>query len=1457
MNCKKLSLFSISCLIALFVCVTSAMAVPAKRGLTKELTLTDGTRVTATLVGDEHGHFWLAADGTAYQAVDGADVYASVDRQQVIQKANAKRAASNARRMRRMAPCRVGEVGGITGQKKGLIILVNFSDESFQSSNNNALYQRIANEANFSYGDFKGSMRDYFYAQSEGQFELTFDVVGPVSVSKIQSYYGANDSDGNDKYPATMVIEALKKADSQVNYADYDWDGDGEVEQVYVVYAGKGEADGGASTTIWPHEWELSSAATYGDGAGAQTLDGVRINTYACGGELNGSTGAVAGIGTMCHEFSHCLGYPDFYDTDYSGGQGMGYWDLMDSGSYNDDGYQPAGYTSYERWVAGWKTPTELTSTTQIDNMKALQTAGSNTYIIYNSGNSNEYYLLENRQKTGWDQSLPGEGLLILHVDYSASAWSSNTPNDDPSHQRMTWIAADNKYQYTTYQGTKYYSFDGMANDPFPYGSVNAFNASTTPAAKFYNKTADGTYYLDSSVENITQNADGTVSFKFRAASNIATPVFSPKAGHYAEAQTVSITCDTDGATIYYTLDGSAPTTTSAIYTVPFTISETTVVKAMAVIDGEESKVATGKFSIGASTSDPNTTTFSRVASVDDLEPGMRYIIACGSKARAAGSVSSQVMGSQMVTVSDDVITIGSGVEVFVLEQTDGGWTFQNETTNEYLYATTVKKMAYSADEQAWTLADGTDGVTMTFCSYGTMLYNVNNPRFTTYTSSPNSGMIQANLYMEDSSATPSQPEPVIVADEVLNFTAKVGAQQTVDLNVLSENLTENITLTLTDASNVFSLSATTIDKAEEEAAVGVTFTPTAAGTFTATITLTSSGAEAVTVALTGVATEDSGTTGGEGDTYKLVDSTDKLVSGQRYIIACGTKATAAGSLDTNNNYLASVDVSISDDVITIADDEAVFILEGNQSDGWSLKNESTNEYLYATAAKKLAYASTAKTWTLADGSNGVEMSFGECGIMTYNVGSPRFTTYTSGANTNMIRANLYMEEGAIKLDATLAFSATSAMVTLGEEFTEPELTTTPDGLAVSYSSSKPSVATVDAESGAVTILAAGTTTITATFAGNDEYNSASASYTLTVKAEASDDENSADNPYTVAEAQALFDNDALPAEFVYVKGIVSTITEVNSQYGNATYYISDDGTETGQLLVFRGKYLDGDSFTSEDQLQVGDTVVVYGNLILYKTSTRELNQGNSLISLSRPEGTTPVEPVDGNRYELVEDAATLAADDEVVIAYIDEKGTAYALSTTQNNNNRAATTDLTLNNDGTLTPGDEVQIITLEKDGTNFLFNVGKGYLYAASSDKNWLRTEVEADANAKAAISIATDGTATIVFQGSNERKELHYNPNVTNNAPLFSCYAEGAATGSLPQIYRKVAAPVITLAGDVNKDGSVTIADVTALVNIILGKDNVEPYQYDHDAADVNADGSVTIADVTALVNKILGK
>ena len=1228
-----------------------AMAVPAKPGFTRLLRLADGTSVSARLVGDEHGHYWLGQDGKAYHQAQAEEYFTVVDVEAIKSRASVRRQQSNARRVKRLAPRRVGEVGGITGQKKGLIILVNFSDVSFKSANNNALYQRIANEEDFSYGNFKGSMYDYFKKQSLGQFELTFDVVGPVKVSNIHSYYGSNDSEGNDKYPAKMVIEALKLADSQVNYADYDWDGDGEVEQVYVVYAGKGEADGGATTTIWPHEWELSSAANYGDGSGAQTLDGVKIDTYACGGELDGQTGSIAGIGTMCHEFSHCLGYPDFYDTDYSGGQGMGYWDLMDSGSYNGNGYQPAGYTSYERWVAGWADPEELTATKQVSNMPDLQTSGK-SYIIYNPGNKNEYYLLENRQKTGWDASIPGAGLLILHVDYSASAWSGNTPNDDPSHQRMTWIAADNKYQYETYQGSKYYTVDGMANDPFPYGSVNAFGKSTTPAAQLYNKNTDGTYYLDSSVENITQNSDKTVSFKFVGVSNVATPVFSPSGGRYAEAQTVTITCETAGATIYYTLDGSAPTTASAVYTSPLTISETTTLKAMAVSDGEESATATAKYTIGASASDPDTKTFRLVSSVDDLEPGMRYIIACGSKATAAGSLSSQILGSEGVTVSGDVITIGSGVSVFVLEgDQENGWTFQNESTEEYLYATTAKKLAYNASEKTWTLSNGTAGVIMTYGSYGTMLYNVGSPRFTTYTSSPNASMIQANLYMEESSSTPVTPDPLIVADESLSFETEVGTPKTLTFEVLSEGLTEDITLTLSDNNNVFSLSPTTISRtaSEEGATVNVTFAPTQVGTFTATVTLTSAGADPVTVSLSGTATEATTPVepSGDGTQFKRVTSVGELVSGKRYVIACGSEQVAAGEL--NNKLLTPVDVTVSDDIVTLADGVAVFVLSGSGS-SYSLKNESTGQYLNSATAKSMSYSDSEVKWSLANGTDGVEMTCGSSGTLTYNVSSPRITTYTSNATATMIRVNLYMEVGS-----------------------------------------------------------------------------------------------------------------------------------------------SDD----------------------------------------------------------------PDQPViaDGDRYALVTDASSLAAGDTIVIAYINaEEETYQALSTTQNNNNRAATTDVTLNDDGTLTAGESVQVITLEKDSTNFLFNVGDGYLYAASSAKNYLKTETTADDNAKATITI-DGGSATIVFQGTNTHNVLRYNPN--NGTPLFSCYTEDSTTGHQAQIYRKVEQATPTEVGDINRDGQVSIADVTALVNIILGKDSTVPYQYDHDAADVNTDGGISIADVTALVNIILGK
>ena len=491
----------------------SAIAVPAKRAQQKTLQLADGTEVKAVLVGDEFGHFWKGDDGKTYTL--RGDFYQAIDAQVTLKRARSLRQQENARRVRRLP---TDAATHYTGKKKGLIILVNFQDKTFQAAHTNALYTRIANEEGFSEGPFVGSIADYFKAQSRGKFELDFDIIGPVTVSKNADYYGENDSEGYDQHPEQMVSEAVILAKNEVtDWKQYDWNNDGEVDQVYVIYAGMGEADGGAENTIWPHAYSLS----YGVETSAVTVaQNLKVDNYACGPELNGYR-EIDGLGTICHEFSHCLGYPDFYDVDYSGGQGMGYWDLMGGGSYNGDGYQPAGYTSYEMWMAGWLDPIELDANdVQVENMKALQDGGE-SYIIYNKANRNEFLMLENRQLVGWDASLYDAGLLILHCDYDKRIWYQNGPNDDPNHQRMVVVPADGRCQKETYKGETYFTEE---NDAFPLSDVTSFNMDfktyddiSKKAAQFFTKNTNGTYWIDSSVENITQNADGTISFNYVA----------------------------------------------------------------------------------------------------------------------------------------------------------------------------------------------------------------------------------------------------------------------------------------------------------------------------------------------------------------------------------------------------------------------------------------------------------------------------------------------------------------------------------------------------------------------------------------------------------------------------------------------------------------------------------------------------------------------------------------------------------------------------------------------------------------------------------------------------------------------------------------------------------------------------------------------------------------------------
>lgn len=511
--------------IALAMLTLTASAVPARR-TQRTLTLSDGTQVTATLSGDENYHYWKTADGRAF-VMNEENIPQEISLQQAQSKLQAKVQARNAHRIAKRTKRKAAwgaETNPISGERKGLVILVNYKDKKMQHTQ--AEYNDYFNKAGYSDNNCTGSVRDYFLSQSYGKFSLDFDVMGPVTLSKNLSYYGDNDSDGNDKHAAEMVAEAVKLAVSGIDLKRYDWDGDGYVDQVYVVYAGYGEHADAPANTIWPHEFELSEAAKYNDGPGALTINGVTIDTYACSSELRGSSGnKMDGIGTACHEFSHCLAIPDMYDTSADGENfGMNVWDLMDYGSYNgEDGYgeTPAPFTSYERMYCGWLTPVELTQPCNVNDMPAI-TKEPVAYLIRNDNPKfpGEYYLLENHQQESWDAYAPAHGMLVLHVDFNSNAWKQNTVNNVASHQRMTIIPADGKLSHYN-----------TAGDTWPGTSKKtALTDSSNPAAKLYNLNSNGRKFMGRPIENITEK-DGLISFTFdggKALPQLATPTALP-----------------------------------------------------------------------------------------------------------------------------------------------------------------------------------------------------------------------------------------------------------------------------------------------------------------------------------------------------------------------------------------------------------------------------------------------------------------------------------------------------------------------------------------------------------------------------------------------------------------------------------------------------------------------------------------------------------------------------------------------------------------------------------------------------------------------------------------------------------------------------------------------------------------------------------------------------------------
>ena len=410
------------------------------------------------------------------------------------------------------ANTRVGTSSSILaqpGKKKQLVILMQYPDKAFLDPDPQSYWHNALNTGKISNTNAIGSLHQYFLDQSNGIFDVDFDVRGPFTTKKNRAYYG-KDVNNNDQHADSLVIEGCLALDGEVDFNDYDWDGDGIVDQIIVIYAGNGQNDTSApdrNETVWPHQWALSQ---YKPGK-AHKQNGVIIDTYCViNDEIRGATD---GFGTVAHEFSHCLGLPDFYQTSGSAhsNHNFGTYDLMHTGCYNGDSWCPANYTAFEKYSLGWYKPVPLTEAITISGLKPMSDGGE-AYYINNDGNANEFYMLENRTKSGWDTHIPGSGLVITHYDYDETAWYNNTVNNTASHQRAVIIPACNNNTTTS-------------QFPFPYvaknlnGTEEILNDCLTndskPAASVFNKNTDNTYFMNKPLTNIRRDNEGLISFDF------------------------------------------------------------------------------------------------------------------------------------------------------------------------------------------------------------------------------------------------------------------------------------------------------------------------------------------------------------------------------------------------------------------------------------------------------------------------------------------------------------------------------------------------------------------------------------------------------------------------------------------------------------------------------------------------------------------------------------------------------------------------------------------------------------------------------------------------------------------------------------------------------------------------------------------------------------------------------